>query len=180
MAIEPGLRPTLPPGWRWCPLGDHDVCEINPSRPAGFVRGDDEPTSFIPMTAVNERSGTISAVSIRPYGQVKRGYTFVRDGDVLFAKITPCMQNGKHATARGLTDGVGFASTEFHVVRPGSKLNADWVHYYLRQPTVLTSAVRSFTGSAGQQRVPPDFLCALEVPVPPMAEQLRVLNVLSE
>jgi type I restriction enzyme S subunit len=132
------------------------------------------------MTAVDERSGTISAFLVRPYVEVKRGYTFVREGDVLFAKITPCMQNGKHATARGLTDGVGFASTEFHVVRPGSKVHADWVNHYLRQPTVLASAVRSFTGSAGQQRVPPDFLRALEVPVPPMAEQLRVLKVLSE
>lgn len=180
MTVVSDLRPTLPTGWQWCPLGDHDVCEINPSRPAGFVRGDDEPTSFIPMTAVDERSGTISAVSIRPYGEVKRGYTFVREGDVLFAKITPCMQNGKHAIGRSLTDGVGFASTEFHVVRPGSKVHADWVHYFLRQPAVLKSAVRSFTGSAGQQRVPPDFLRALEVPVPPMAEQLQLLSTLSE
>jgi type I restriction enzyme S subunit len=180
VAIASDLRCTLPPSWRWCLLGDHDVCEINPSRPVGFVRGDDEPTSFIPMTAVSERSGTISAASIRPYGEVKRGYTFVREGDVLFSKITPCMQNGKHAMARSLTDGVGFASTEFHVVRPGSKVHADWVHYFLRQPAVLKSAARSFNGSAGQQRVPPDFLRALEVPVPPIAEQLRVLSILSE
>jgi len=132
------------------------------------------------MTAVDERSGTISAVLIRPYSEVKRGYTFVREGDVLFAKITPCMQNGKHAIARGLTDGVGFASTEFHVVRPGNEVHAAWVHHFLRQPAVLNSAVRSFTGSAGQQRVPPDFLRALELPVPPMSEQLRVLRILSE
>lgn len=130
------------------------------------------------MAAVDERTGTIATAGTRPYGQIKRGYTLVREGDVLFAKITPCMQNGKHAVARGLAGNVGFASTEFHVVRPGTNVLADWIHRYLRQPSVLSEAALSFTGSAGQQRVPADFLRCLEIPVPPLAEQHRIIALL--
>jgi type I restriction enzyme S subunit len=132
------------------------------------------------MTAVNARSGTISAALTRAYREVKRGYTFVCEGDVLFVKITPCMQNGKHAVARGLIDRVGFASTEFHVLRSAPTVLAEWVHSYLRQPSILKSAEQSFTGSAGQQRVRAGFLRLLEIPLPPIPDQQRILGILDE
>jgi len=90
------------------------------------------------------------------------------------------MQNGKHAIARDTIDGIGFASTEFHVIRPGLDILPEWIHFFLRQPSVLEAAVRAFTGAAGQQRVPPDFLATLPIPLPPLPEQRRIAAKLSE
>jgi len=91
----------IPDGWRWSTLGE--ACEVNPRRPP-LDREKDAPTSFLPMNAVDEVTGTIAELQTRPYGEVRTGYAYFAEGDVLFAKITPCMQNGKAVIARGLTD----------------------------------------------------------------------------
>lgn len=175
---DPPLRPALPTGWRRAPLGE--VCQVNPRRPSGKSVPDDAPTTFVPMAAVDERAGAIAAAEIRPFGEVRKGYTYFEEGDVLFAKITPCMQNGKHAVARGLVGGFGFGTTEFHVLRPGPAVTAEWVHYFLRQPTVLTAATTHFTGAVGQQRVPDSFLATLSLPLPPVQEQRRIAAALTD
>jgi type I restriction enzyme S subunit len=90
------------------------------------------------------------------------------------------MQNGKHAIARNLLDRFGFASTEFHVLRPKHDILPSWVHHFLLQPWVLRDAVTSFTGAAGQQRVPEAFLAGLEIPLAPLAEQKRIVAILNE
>ena len=168
---------TLPNGWRWVKLGE--VCEINPRRPV-IDRAADQPTTFIPMEAVDARSGRITASRFRPFCEVQKGYTYFAEGDVLFAKITPCMQNGKHAIAKDLLDGIGFGTTEFHVFRPGPGITAEWIHSFLRQPTVLEKATEHFAGAVGQQRLPPDYLKALEIPLPPLPEQKRIAAILNE
>ena len=170
---QPGQ--PLPDGWRWVKL--EEVCKINPRR-NDITRRDMEPTSFVPMEAVDAEMSVISEIRERPFADVKKGYTYFEDGDVLFAKITPCMQNGKHAIARKLIDGIGFASTEFHVIRPAKGILAEWIHYFVRQPTVLHDATNHFTGAVGQQRVPDDFLKSLEIPLPPLDEQERIAGVL--
>ena len=165
---------TLPEGWRWELLGS--VCTINPRRPSGFHRDPDAPTTFVPMAAVDEETGTIASPQVVPYHQVANGYTFFQEGDVLFAKITPCMQNGKHAIARGLIDGVGFGSTEFHILLPHrGKVLPEWVWLFIRQPSFLKEAEAHFTGSVGQQRVPAEFLKRHLIPVPPLQVQERML-----
>jgi hypothetical protein len=169
-------RPDLPTGWRWVKLAE--VCEINPRRPTGFQREDQAPTSFVPMSAVDGVRGVIAERQIRPYVEVANGYTYFAEGDVLFAKITPCMQNGKHAIAQGLIDRVGFASTEFHVIRPGPDVVPQWIHAFLRQPSVLDEATNHFTGAVGQQRLPDDFLRRLRIPLPPLNEQHRIAAIL--
>jgi len=167
----------LPAGWRWVRLGD--VCELNPKRPL-LARADDALTTFIPMPAVDEKQGMIARPEVRPYAEVNRGYTYFAEGDVLFAKITPCMQNGKHAIARGLIDGIGFGSTEFHVIRPGPDIRPEWIHFFIRQPYVLQNATAHFKGAVGQQRVPEGFLAELALPLPSSAEQRRIAAQLSE
>lgn len=171
-------RPELPPGWRWVRLAD--VCRLNPRRPSDLSRSPITSITFIPMSAVDGRRGVIKRPEVRMFEEVQRGFTYFEDGDVLFAKITPCMQNGKHAIARTLIDGVGFASTEFHVIRPTREILAEWVHYFLRQPSTLAEAEHHFTGTAGQQRVPPDYLERLEIPLPPLEEQKRIVAILNE
>lgn len=174
--LEAGER-ALPDGWCWVRL--RNVCEINPRRPA-ISRPDEAHTSFVPMSAVAEDGRGITEIQLRPFAEVRTGYTYFADGDVLFAKITPCMQNGKHAIARNLLGGIGFGSTEFHVLRPGNAITADWVHYLITQPDVLTAAEAHFFGAVGQQRVPQSYLENLLLPLPPLAEQQRIVAALDE
>ena len=106
-------------GWRRVRLGD--VCELNPRR-SQISRPDDALTTFLPMPAIGEGGVGIKRAEVRPFRELRKGYTSFVEGDVLFAKITPCMQNAKHAIARNLTDGIGFGSTEFHVLRPRDEI----------------------------------------------------------
>jgi type I restriction enzyme S subunit len=170
-------KTTLPAGWRWVKLGD--VCEINPRRPS-INRVDSTPTTFVQMSAVDDIDGIIARPEKKPFSDVKKGYTYFAEGDVIFAKITPCMENGKHAIARNLIDGIGFGSTEFHVIRPNQEITAEWVWHFVRQPFVLQTATNFFTGAVGQQRVPDGFLKSLEIPLPPLTEQQRIAAKLNE
>lgn len=164
--------------WPRVPL--KQVCEINPRRAPNIPVGDDDAVSFVPMPAVDGDHGIISQRLERPFHEVKKGYTYFENGDVIFAKITPCMQNGKHAVCRDLLHGFGFGSTEFHVLRPGPRVRAEWVHGFLRQPELLEEAAGHFSGAVGQQRLPEDYLGELEIPLPPLAEQERIAGRLTE
>jgi type I restriction enzyme S subunit len=106
--------------------------------------------------------------------------TSFQNGDVLFAKITPCMENGKCAIARELINGIGFGSTEFHVIRARNKIIPEWVYYYLRQANLRKEAERNMTGSAGQRRVPTKFIEEVFIPLPPLDEQKRIAAILSK
>jgi restriction endonuclease S subunit len=176
--VFPAPDAPLPKGWRWVKLGE--VCELNPSRTRFPAREDSAPTSFIPMSAVDEVEGIVRAMETRPYSEVKKGYTFFLENDILFAKITPCMQNGKHAIARNLIDGVGFGSTEFHVIHPLESVFPEWIHFFVRQPVILDAAKAHFSGAVGQQRVPENYLHTLDIPLPPLPEQRRIAGILKE
>ena len=171
------LGKNLASGWRWVTL--EEVCGINPKRPY-MKRSEETPTTFVPMESVDAASGTIAEAQDRPYGEIKRGYTYFAEGDVLFSKITPCMQNGKHVIARGLTNGFGFGTTEFHVLRPGDEILPEWIHHFVRRPEFLMEATYHFTGAVGQQRLPPDYLAASKIPLPPLPEQRRIVALLDE
>ena len=127
-----------------------EVAQVNPRR-ALIERDDVTFTSFVPMEAVDEILGQVTQTITQPYSKVKKGYTYFENGDVIFAKITPCMQNGKHAVANNLIDGFGFGSTEFHVIRASEKIIPEWIHYYLRRKQTLDAALKTFTGTVGQQ-----------------------------
>ena len=142
-----------------------EVAQINPRR-TPLERDDATSTSFVPMEAVDEILGEVTQTISQPYSKVKKGYTYFENGDVIFAKITPCMQNGKHAVVHNLIDGFGFGSTEFHVIRGSEEIVPEWIHYYLRRKQTLDAALKTFTGAVGQQRVPDAFLKDLEIPVP--------------
>ena len=137
MTVEIVSRPPLPDHWRWAQLGE--ISAINPRKPANMPYAPDALVSFVPMANAKENAGGIFPVQ-KPLEQVAKGYTYFEEGDVLFAKITPCMQNGKHNIARGLLNGFGFGTTEFHVIRPSSEALAEWVHNVVRQPSVLRDA----------------------------------------
>ncbi len=145
-----------------------DVCEINPRSQA---ISDDTLVSFVAMPDVSE-DGRINTSVVRPYGEVKKGYTAFQEGDILFAKITPCMENGKGALAVGLQNGIGVGSTEFHVLRPNTDLlDGMWLYYLTAWPTFRHEAEIHMTGSAGQKRVPKTYLERYQLAIPPLDEQ---------
>lgn len=156
-----------------------EVCEINPRLPRTHGLADDDEVSFVPMAAVDEVSGAIKSAEVRRYAEVKKGYTSFADGDVLFAKITPCMENGKAALAGNLVGGRGFGSTEFHILRAGDQVMPEWLRYFVRREAFRHNAKRNFTGTAGQQRVPTSFLQNALIPVPSRPEQQRIVYLLS-
>ncbi len=164
---------------RWPLKTIGDICEVNPRLPRGHDITDEQIVSFVPMAAVNEISGEIQDRQSRPFCEVKKGYTHFKNGDVLFAKITPCMENGKAAIASELAGGLGFGSTEFHVLRAKDEVLPEWLFYFVRQPAFRREAKRNFTGTAGQQRVPTTFLSSAAIPVPPLADQRRIADLLS-
>ena len=131
---------------------------------------------FIPMQSVADRATGEYVVTDRPLREVRRGFTPFADGDILWAKITPSMQNGKTCLVQGLSNGIGFGSTEFHVIRVlDEEVSPKFVLDFLGQDTVRRIATYSFTGTAGQQRVPPSFLQDLPFPAISMARQLELV-----
>lgn len=169
-----GRRETgLPASWTRVTLGE--TAHINPRDASIRSLPDELPVSFVPMAAVEAEHGTISSSDERSIAQVRKGFTPFRDGDVIWAKITPCMENGKAAVAKGLRNELGFGSTEFHVIRPGEGVLSAWLFHFLRQTTLRDLAKVHFSGAVGQQRVPASFLLDTPIPLAPAAEQHRIV-----
>jgi type I restriction enzyme S subunit len=169
---------ALPKGWKLVRL--KDVCILNPPRPRNLICSEDSLTTFVPMPSVDAILGEITKPEIKTFKEVKKGYTYFQNNDVLFAKITPCMQNGKHAIAKNLINNFGFGTTEFHVIRPTDEIISEWIYRFVRQPKILQEATEHFTGSVGQQRVPVAYLENLFIPLPPLEEQKRIVAILNE
>ncbi|MFZ2897254.1 MAG: restriction endonuclease subunit S [Saprospiraceae bacterium] len=167
----------IPENWVVLKLGE--IAEINPRKRTDEI-SDETLVSFIPMKAVEETTGKFDATDIRHLKDVKKGYTSFFEGDMIFAKITPCMENGKIAVAHNLKNGLGFGSTEFHVVRFQADILKQYAFYYVIQKRFRDKARLSMTGSAGQLRVPKSFLEEVEIPLPPLPEQHRIVAKLEE
>ena len=149
-----------------------DCCELNPRRPSTSL-SDTDMVSFVPMPCVSE-NGYLQDVAEEEYGKVKKGFTYFENNDVLFAKITPCMENGKGAIAQELTNGIGMGSTEFHVLRPiEGKSNSYWLLALTRMPIFRERASKNMSGTGGQKRVGAPFLDNFMVGLPPIEEQNR-------
>ena len=155
--------------WELVELGN--TCHINPKKGQDARLTKNMEVSFVPMSAVTE-DGKIDVSAVKKYDEVKSGFTYFAENDVLFAKITPCMENGKGAIAKGLYNGIGFGSTEFHVLRPISgKTNPYWLYMLTTFSQFRVTASKNMTGSAGQRRVPASFLENYRVAVPPIELQ---------
>ncbi|MBR3441443.1 MAG: restriction endonuclease subunit S [Bacteroidales bacterium] len=153
-----------------------DCCVINPKR-SKIALSYTDPVSFVPMPSVNEE-GYLQDVSDAEYGSVKKGFTYFENGDVLFAKITPCMENGKGAIAHDLTNGIGMGSTEFHVLRPlKGRSNSYWLLTLTRLPEFRDRAAHNMSGTGGQQRVRADYLENFIIGLPPIEKQIELENI---
>ena len=149
-----------------------ECCILNPRRP-NIALCDTDKVSFIPMPAVSE-DGYLVDMADEEYGKVKKGFTYFENNDVLFAKITPCMENGKGAIAYGLTNGIGVGSTEFHVLRPINGISSPyWLLTLTRMPIFRERAAKNMSGTGGQKRVSASYLNHFMVGLPAIEEQRR-------
>ncbi|WP_137129469.1 N-6 DNA methylase [Rhizobium sp. FY34] len=169
--VRAALRPAT--GREALHIGD--VFTLNPSKSEIKAMGLDGDTAitFLPMAAVNTE-GEITERTVRPLREVQKGYTYFRENDVLFAKITPCMENGKGALATQLQNGIGFGTTEFHVLRSKGDLDPVIIHNFIQTAAFRTEATPHMTGMGGQKRVPAKFVSDYRINVP-SAEEQKVL-----
>jgi len=153
-----------------------ELATLNPSKPRSLASRRDR-VAFLPMSDVGE-DGSYRVRETRPVPALVRGYTYFARGDLLLAKITPCMENGKATDLRELPTDIGFGSTEFHVVRPGPRIDARYLFHLLWSRSFRRAAAQHMRGSAGQRRVPIEFLARAPVPLVPLAEQRRIAAIL--
>lgn len=167
----------LPAGWEKAELSE--ICLVNPTIDKSAI-ADDLAVSFVPMPAVEAENGAVDVSATRKFGDVKKGYTSFREGDVLFAKITPCMENGKMAVVPALHNGLGFGSTEFHVLRAHLGISPQFVYHFVSSRSFRHVAEHNMSGAVGQRRVTTPYLSACTIPVPPTAEQHRIVAKIEE
>jgi len=147
-------------------LEDH--IELNPNKKE--LLNFNGNVSFLPMSNVSE-NGKIDLSINRNIDDVRKGFTFFKDNDVIVAKITPCFENGKGAPVFGLLNGVGFGSTEFHVLRPKNTVNTVWLYHVTMLSKFRLEGERKMTGSGGQRRITKDFIYNFKLNIPPLALQ---------
>jgi len=166
-------------GWipnDWQPAHLAKVADINPGRTKPESGGE---VSFLTMSDVSE-TGRVIGGQIRKYQDVAKGFTSFIDNDVLVAKITPCFENGKGALVQNLLGGIGFGSTEFHVIRAKQELAVPaFLYLHTRSDMFRRLGERNMVGSAGQKRVPTDFLREYPIALPPVAEQEKIATILT-
>lgn len=173
LVSEKEIPYDLPIGWVWCRLSD--ITTINPRN----YLADETKISFVPMTLISSKYSGGHDQENRVWGEVKNSFTHFAEGDVALAKITPCFQNGKSCLMINLFNGYGAGTTELHVLRSISVL-PEYLLIYLKTPEFLAEGEKNMTGTAGQQRVPTEYLKKCLVPLPPLAEPLRIVAKVDE
>ena len=163
----------LPVNWRWS-----QIAEIGVLSPRNDV-DDDVQSSFVPMPLIASGYGLPIEHEVRQWGEIKKGYTHFAEGDVGLAKITPCFENGKSAVFRNLTGGLGSGTTELHIVRP-LFVDPDYILIFLKCSHFIEAGISKMTGTAGQKRVPTEYFASSSFPLPPLAEQHRIVAKVDE
>ena len=152
-----------------------DVCTINPRKSCLDDLDTETRVSFVPMADLNEYRVTFRSRGEKLLSEVSTSYTYFADNDVLLAKVTPCFENGKAGIARGLTNGIGFGSSEFYVLRCTEKLLPEWIYFCVMHPQFRDSAIAQMTGTGGLQRVPRDYVNNFQIPLPPLDVQKEIV-----
>ena len=167
---EEEKRYELPNGWQWVRISD--VAQINPRNKID----DNLETSFIPMKLIEDGYSNFHAMESRKWEEIKSGFTHFEEYDVVLAKITPCFQNRKSAIMKNLINGAGAGTTELYVLRPyGKYVLSEFLLYLVKSHDFIEGGVRTYTGTAGQQRVKKEFVENYVFALPPIEEQRRIV-----
>ena len=164
---------SFPQEWVKCTIGD--ACALNPKEKLP----DNLDVGFMPMAGVPTNHFGTCNFETRPWEKVKKGFTQFKNGDVIFAKITPCFENSKAAIIRDFPSGWGAGSTEYYVLRPyGDLVRPEILFALIKSKEFLVSGAVNMSGSVGHKRVPKDFVSGYELPLPPFAEQKVIADKL--
>lgn len=161
----------------WGQIRGRFVMAVNPPSHRARALGGTDEVSFVPMEAVGEYGG-LDLERTKQLDEIGTGYTAFEDGDVVVAKITPCFENGKGAIASKLKNGVGFGTTELHVLRAGKRLDKQYLFYLTISHTFRMLGESEMYGAGGQKRVPPEFAKDFRILLPPVAEQQTIARFL--
>ncbi len=161
----------------WNPVRLRYQAKTNPSRSELNGLPNTLDVSFVPMESVQEYGG-LSLEQTRILAEVSTGYTYFRDGDVLAAKITPCFENGKGSIAKDLMNGIGFGTTELHVLRSHPSIDRHFLFYVTISHAFRHLGAAEMYGAGGQKRVPEDFIKNFRQPIPPINEQQAIATFL--
>ena len=157
-----------------------NICKVNPKKIDTNGLPDNLEVSFFPMASLSEISGEITEPQTRFLKDVKTGFTNFSEGDVVFAKITPCMENGKSAIIGNLVNNIGYGTTEFYVLRCGEKLYNRYLYHIVRDITFRNKAKSVMAGAVGQQRVPKSFMEDYPLNLPSVSEQTEIVRILDD
>lgn len=153
-----------------------DVCAVNPRKSELDTLPTNTLVSFVPMKDLAENSSSFIPQETRELEEVRQGaYTYFRDGDVLVAKVTPCFENGKAGVAGNLTNGIGFGSSEYYVLRPSEQLLPELLYHFITSPAFRAIATPAMTGTGGLQRVPKGIVEEFQIPLPPLEVQRQIV-----
>lgn len=165
--------------WQTKRLGE--VCQIKPPKmEARRCLSDTDLVSFVPMEDLGVDQKILTPTQVKPLSEVIGSYTYFAENDVLLAKITPCFENGKLGIAANLTNGVGFGSSEYIVLRPDPSLHKEWLYYFLSHDAFRREGAEHMSGAVGHKRISKDFIEGYQIPIPPLPEQQRIVDILDE
>jgi len=162
---------------KWPMVKLSEVCRINPKKSEVSSLDKNLIVSFVPMEDIGMVQ-YITSQKEKPLGKVYKGYTYFRENDVIVAKVTPCFENGKSGIARDLTNGIGFGSSELHIIRPSEKVLPEFVYPFVTSDQFRKDGKIKMTGTGGLQRVPASYITDFEIPLPPLDEQERIVTEL--
>ena len=171
VCIDEELPFDIPSSWEWCRIGS--LFQVNPRNDIS----DDTDVGFIPMALIKDGFRNEHTFEERKWKNIKSGFTHFADGDIVVAKITPCFQNRKSAIISQLPSGIGAGTTELHVLRDVTSML--FMPYFLlicKTNDFIENGVKNFSGTAGQQRVGKDYISNYFIPIPPINEQVRIVD----
>jgi type I restriction enzyme S subunit len=169
--------PFIPKNWKLVKM--KRIARFNPTKNEFVNTPEDQKVVFLPMEKISV-NGTIDCSECLPYGQLKKGYTYFAKNDVVVAKITPCFENGKGAFLDKLETAFGFGTTELIVMRPSQEIHGVYLRQLTNTRSFLQEAAGYMQGSAGQKRIPDNFIKNRLVAIPPYEEQLKLLEILDD
>ena len=173
--VEDEIPFDIPESWKWVRVAQ--IVTLNPKNDLA----DELATSFIPMSCVMDGFRNQHTSEIKTWKDIKKGFTHFAEGDIGVAKITPCFQNRKSVIFRNLKNGYGAGTTELTIARTISNtMLPEFLLWFFKTPYFITNGVKSFTGTAGQQRIHKDYLSMCLIPLPPLTEQKRIVAKIRE
>lgn len=156
-----------------------EVCTFKPSKGLAKVAlSEENEVSFGPMEQLNVSSKWFEPQPVKRLKEVYSGYVYFAENDLIYAKITPCFENGKMGIARNLKNGVGFGSSEFVPIRCSNAILPEYLYYFLLQPSFIHEGSKIMTGTSGHRRLPNEFTENLEIYLPTIDEQQRIVKIL--